>query len=367
MRRKIPVSPLATRFSGPARETEARLRSLFRFKRNPPAALVVLTLAAALFCGGLVSCQSGEGEFDPVVITTGGDTSEPAGNVSAPTENETLPEEAEWLAAELDAGLLQYNVHIRDEPFFRLTPEEAALLTQNLPVDELPREAVEIFHALRRDYWRDLLLPVAADGEHDVTVYFVAVPDALSDMEPGASPAGFALNGSGVVLRYGDRAACFPLSWHTNAKFGSNPSLLVDDLDGDELPEAALALAYGDGTGCYVEDLYIFDLEAMSYTLPDYSRIPLEIFCNSDRTIARLVSGDREHTVRLDELRAPFEGVAEAGNQVDFDMRDGQIFCRLELDFSCNTLGYLAYADFSVVYEDGAYRLGPAAELGELS
>ncbi len=183
MRKKVPGSPFATRFSGPARETEARLRSLFRFKRKPPAALVALTLAAALFCGGLVSCQSGEGDFDPVVLTTGGDTS-----ASAPAENETLPKGAEWLTAELDAGLLQYNSRIPDEPFRNLTPEETALLTQNLPVDELPREAVEVFGALRRDYWRDLLLPVAADGEHDVTVYFVAVPDALSGLEPGPVP-----------------------------------------------------------------------------------------------------------------------------------------------------------------------------------
>ncbi len=66
MRGKLPASPLATRFSSPARETEARLRSLFRFKRKPPAALVALTLAAALFCGGLVSCQKAESPDLPV-------------------------------------------------------------------------------------------------------------------------------------------------------------------------------------------------------------------------------------------------------------------------------------------------------------
>ncbi len=81
MRGKLPGSPFATRFSGPARETEARLRSLFRFKRKPPAALVALTLAAALFCGGLVSCQEVEAEKGPT----------PPGASLAPADPNKLP------------------------------------------------------------------------------------------------------------------------------------------------------------------------------------------------------------------------------------------------------------------------------------
>lgn len=88
MRRKIPVSPLATRFSGPAREAEARLRSLFRFKRKPPAALVVLTLAAALFCGGLVSCQEAEAERLDRPAPSGSD---PASAISAPEPSQPAP------------------------------------------------------------------------------------------------------------------------------------------------------------------------------------------------------------------------------------------------------------------------------------
>ncbi len=62
MRGNVPGSPFATRFSGPARDMEARLRNLFRFKRKPPVLLVALLLAAAAGCGGLVSCQTAEAE-----------------------------------------------------------------------------------------------------------------------------------------------------------------------------------------------------------------------------------------------------------------------------------------------------------------
>ncbi len=90
LEKKPPRSPFATRLSGPGRELEARLRTLFRRRRRPPVLLVVLLLAAALGCGGLVSCQGGEGDFDPVVLTTGGNTS---AHASAPMEDDTFPPE----------------------------------------------------------------------------------------------------------------------------------------------------------------------------------------------------------------------------------------------------------------------------------
>lgn len=55
---KLPRSPLTTRLSGSARETECRIRSIFQWKKKRPPALV-LVLAAGLIalCGSLVSCQ----------------------------------------------------------------------------------------------------------------------------------------------------------------------------------------------------------------------------------------------------------------------------------------------------------------------
>lgn len=60
MTQKLPYSPLTTRLSGSARETECRIRSIFQWKKKRPPVLV-LALAAVLIvlCGGLVSCQQG--------------------------------------------------------------------------------------------------------------------------------------------------------------------------------------------------------------------------------------------------------------------------------------------------------------------
>lgn len=56
---KIPNTPFSTRLSGSAKEIELRLRSIFRWKKqDPPAVLVVLIAAMVLSCFGLVSCQT---------------------------------------------------------------------------------------------------------------------------------------------------------------------------------------------------------------------------------------------------------------------------------------------------------------------
>ena len=53
-----PRSPLSTRLSGSARETELRIRSIFQWKKKrPPVLLMALAGAAILLCGSLVSCQ----------------------------------------------------------------------------------------------------------------------------------------------------------------------------------------------------------------------------------------------------------------------------------------------------------------------
>lgn len=61
MAHKIPKTPLATRLSGDAKETELRIRSILQWKkRRPPFVLLALAILLALCCGGLVSCQSQE-------------------------------------------------------------------------------------------------------------------------------------------------------------------------------------------------------------------------------------------------------------------------------------------------------------------
>ena len=63
MNEKIPYTPLATRLSSSARETELRLRNIFSGPRKrPPALFLALMFSACIFCGNLVSCQNAEAE-----------------------------------------------------------------------------------------------------------------------------------------------------------------------------------------------------------------------------------------------------------------------------------------------------------------
>ena len=65
----LPRSPLTTRLSGSARETEHRIRNIFQWKKKrPPVLVLVLTAVLIAMCGGLVSCQERDNtpaDFDP--------------------------------------------------------------------------------------------------------------------------------------------------------------------------------------------------------------------------------------------------------------------------------------------------------------
>ena len=366
MNEKMPRTPFSTPLSGSAKETEIRIRNIMSGpKKRPPVLFLALMFSVCIFCGNLVSCQVAEAEQDPSVL----DTPDTSASVSQPPDT-SAPKEPVWTPAELDAGLMKYVGQTGDwfyENYFP-TEKEMALL-ENLPADELPREAVEVYHAMRRDYWRDTLLPVAYDEGTDVTVYFVVDPDSMPNVEPLVSPilwGGDLEQRRGIVLRHGDRAEYFHLCWDGNAHFASNPTLLTDDLDGDGQPEAALILTDGWGTGVYAESLYIFDLDAMTCTVPDFAKVPLEITVSPGGNTARLSSGEQEWKVDLTQLHEPFKGKVEVGNQVSFQKKGGLLVCDLELDFSCMTLEYLASAHFPIVYEDGAYKLGPAVWMGDI-
>ena len=58
MNHKIPQSPLATRLSGSAKETERRILNIFQGKKKrPPWPVLALGAAVILLCGSLASCQ----------------------------------------------------------------------------------------------------------------------------------------------------------------------------------------------------------------------------------------------------------------------------------------------------------------------
>lgn len=55
---RLPRSPLTTRLSGSARETEHRIRNIFQWKKKrPPVLVLVLAGVIIALCGSLVSCQ----------------------------------------------------------------------------------------------------------------------------------------------------------------------------------------------------------------------------------------------------------------------------------------------------------------------
>ncbi|MCI9567800.1 MAG: hypothetical protein HFF54_07605 [Lawsonibacter sp.] len=358
MNDKMPHTPFSTGLSRSAKETEIRIRNIFSGpKKRPPVLFLALMFSICIFCGDLVSCQVAGAEVPDA----------PDASASAAVlPDDSAPEEPAWTPVELDASLMQYKGRTRDWYYDDFPTEQEMALLEDLLADQLPREAVDINGASKKDYWRDTLLPVAYDEKEDVTVYFVFDPDSVPDAEPLVHIPVWDPEGRGIVLRHRDRAKYFHLCWDGNAKYVSGPTLLVDDFDADGRPEAAVILCLGGGTGAYEEDLYIFDLEDMTYTIPDCSEIPLEIFASPNGNTARLVSGERERKVDLTQLAEPFKGTVQVGNQVRFLKKDGQLVCDLDLDFSCLTLEYLASAYFPVVYEDGTYKLGPAVWMGDI-
>ena len=358
MNNHMPRTPLSTQLSRSARETEIRIRNIFSGpKKRPPIPLMILIAAVCIFCGNIVSCQMAEAEAPDT------SRSEEVTSAGADAGSASVQQADGWRPVPLTA------VVTVDCPPDNPLPREEIDRLEGLPADELPREAVEVFHAVRQDYWRDMLLPVAYDQGTDLTVYFVVDPDSMPNVEPLVSPLLWGeLDRWGVLLRLGNHLRYFDLNWEVNAAFCINPLLNVDDLDGDGQPEAALSLTWGEGTGCYCESLFIIKLDpnAMYCSYPHFSNLPLEITCNPAKTTARITSGDKEFLADLTRLGGPFEGEAYAGNQVRFLVKDGQLICHLDFDFSGMDLGYLAGGDFPIVYEDGAYKLGPAVWMGDI-
>lgn len=357
MNGKIPRTPISTALSGSAKETEIRLKNIFAGpKKRPPLLFLALMFSVCVFCGNLVSCQTAG--------TEGSDRSIP----DPPDASNAVQPEEDWQPVTLENSITSGSFYgsseaVRDEPRFQILLE--------LPVDELPQEAVEIYRAGRQDYWRDMLLPVAADEESDTTLYFVVDPDSMPD-DIERTPMIQELTEIGIVLRHGDQARFLDLVWETHWKYSTNPWLAVEDFDGDGEPEIATALGWGTGTGADAQCLYILDLQEFDYPssypfqphgscAPNYDSLQLDIFSNLTGTKALMVSGDQKLEIDLTELGGPFDGTAEVGSVVRFTYENGQIYCHLDPDFGI--LQYPATASFPVIYEEEEYRLGPAVSM----
>ena len=213
---KMPRTPFSTHLSGSARETEIRIRSIMSGpKKRPPLPFLILAFSLCIFCGNIVSCQVAETDTPAA--------QDSSASVSAPPDTS---EEQPWVPVELKTGMLQYIGQTSDWFYENYSPSEKEMaVLDNLPGAELPWEAVEVYYAMRRDYWRDTLLPVAYDEGEDVTVYFVVNPDSMPNVEPLVSPilwGGDLEQQRGIVLRHGERTAYFHLYWGGNGHFASN-------------------------------------------------------------------------------------------------------------------------------------------------
>ena len=364
MKYTIPNSPFATRMSGSAKEVKLRLNNIFLWKKKrPPAVLLILAALATLFCGNLVSCQPRQ-EEPPVDGDISSENTTADGNIASedleePQKLTTAFGQDGPVSSKIRVMYLPWESTLWQEPMEGLTEEQKELLA-DLPVDELPRKAVKLYGLHYDDVWRDTLIPMAADEEADVTLY--GVINAKKLFEAPVSRAVEILTVDGVVLRAGDQAVYYPLLWE-NVFYGGNPLMLVRDFDGDGKAEAAVCLRTGHGTGISTFNLYFFDLDTMTYTVPDYSAFgEIEVEYDPAAHTATLTSAADNLTVDVpDYWDLLWEGTC--GNLVYFYEQDGQIFCRVGLDFH-NTVGYLAYATAPVIWQDGGYGLG-AITLGD--
>lgn len=231
-------------------------------------------------------------------------------------------------------------------------------LMNDLPVDELPREAAggEMTHWTREEIWEDTLLPLCYDEKNDFTLYAVVTEDSIPDFEDGGY-----LGGAGIMARKGEDTEYYPIV-HEQFWTGSNPLMVVKDFNGDGSDEAAVAFLTGRGTGVSLYVLYIFDLSGgrlYREETVDFSGIDIDVAYDADTKTATLTSGESTVRVALDFPEDwEFDGVY-AGNVVNYRYEDGKLLCELGLDFSGRTVGYLARATGEVIFEDGRYTLGP--------
>ena len=343
-----PRSPFSTSLSGSARETELRIRNIFQWKKKrPPVWLMALTALAILSCGSLVSCQQA-----PAVSASGqAGTADPSGPASAGqplpvTGSITIPDQDERLFSEID-------------PEQHLSPEQRALLA-DLPVDQLPREAADLDNVLRQDFWEDTLLPVCHDPEWDVTLYLVAGADSALPQGHLIGVISSQIQPAGIVLRHGNQAAYFPLV--CNIHYGFHTIWMeVSDFDGDGAGEAALGMHWSRGVGVNAETLHIFDLETLTYTVPDFSALEeLRASWNPDEGTATMEMGSYAVTVPLHEDCIPPEDVSY-GDYVHFSCLYGRLICQVDFDFSGTLTAYLVRGTAPLEWDGTGWRLGELA------
>ena len=426
MKFNAPNTPFSTHLSGSAKETQLRIRNIFQWKKERPSVWLFGFIVIVIFgCGGLFMCRD-RSDMPELLLEDGTHVYAPMPVLDNPTadifyqkpgEEKHILMQLPYSAHELDwstVGLSEFRdvlgkngvivsyqlgsayrtnqyYAIDDTGAYFLTAERAdapelaeqvvngiSPITEasplsglsstqrnwlaDLPVAELPKEAVRLNELFPSDLWRDMLIPLAYDEKEDVTIYGVVdlterptddrVVLDLWEMEP-----------YGIVIRKGNRAAYHSLYWGLHLWSAGNPELYVGDFDADGESEVALNLWVGRGTGCSVHQLCIFELDTLTCSAPDYSDLNIGVRYDDASGLATLTGGACELTVEVPEQYRIFDSVS-CGNVVSFSCENGQLYMEAGLDFY-DTFAYLATVKAPIIYENGTYRLGEVISLTE--
>lgn len=157
-------------------------------------------------------------------------------------------------------------------------------------------------------------------------------------------------NEARVWLRYQDRSTQFDALWEWGFQPEEAVNAQVLDLNGDGKNEVVFSLVEGHGTGCLVENLYVFDAE----TLEQYDTSAVtELILGSIRSTGDMdnfyLSGfGLDLTIPKSEARAknpdaPMTDKLGFGDIIRYTVKDGQVSCWLGIDagMGINYIGYI--------------------------
>lgn len=175
-------------------------------------------------------------------------------------------------------------------------------------------------------------------------------------------------NDAHVLLRYQDKSTQFDARWESEfqPEEAVNPQVL--DLNRDGKDEIVFSLVEGEGTGCLVENLYVFDAE----TLEQYDTDRLnEMIFNSiestgDEENFYLRGAGMDETIPKSEARAknPYAPMADTlwfEDYIRYTIEDGQVFCWLGCDASGSLINYTGYIKVPInMSPSGAFTYGTA-------
>lgn len=176
----LPRSPLTTRLSGSARETEHRIRNIFQWKKKrPPLPFLVLTIAAIALCGSLVSCQEQTEPATLVMDTQYYDTKNNLIEIPMLAAHETLPQGARSV----------------NDALSNLKERYASVLST--PSDQPGGNTLLFFPAVTQRYYNLVFYQGTADYGTDGTVFTLVYDrkeDRLVTQEEALEMAGITLD-----------------------------------------------------------------------------------------------------------------------------------------------------------------------------